>query len=149
MATPTRRPTRRDARRRSAALVELREAAQLNESLPHLFTRIGALYDVLEQQEDARLAFEEALRDRSRRRRGALRARLALSRAAQAAEALPHLETAVELEPLAVPFRLSLAAAYVALDRRREATRELNLIDGLQPGLPQVAELRAILARKK
>jgi hypothetical protein len=55
----------------------------------------------------------------------------------------------VELEPLAVSFRLNLATAYAALDRRREATRELDTIDKLQPGLPQVAELRAILARKK
>ena len=64
-------------------------------------------------------------------------------------QALPHLESAVELEPLAVSFRLNLATAYAALDRRREATRELDTIDKLQPGLPQVAELRAILARKK
>ena len=45
--------------------------------------------------------------------------------------------------------RWHLATAYAALDRRREATRELDTIDKLQPGLPQVAELRAILARKK
>ena len=140
-----------EARRAAAqaALVELREAAKLNKSLPHLFTRIGALYDLLGQQEDARLAFEEAAEiDPGDAEARYLLGSLYLSQR-HPEQALPHLESAVELEPLAVSFRLNLATAYAALDRRREATRELDTIDKLQPGLPQVAELRAILARKK
>jgi tetratricopeptide (TPR) repeat protein len=139
--------TRRTAAQ--AALVELREAAKLNKSLPHLFTRIGALYDLLGQQEDARLAFEEAatIDPGDAEARYLLGSLYLAQRKPQ--DALPHLESAVELEPLAVSFRLNLATAYAALDRRREATGELDTIDRLQPGLPQVAELRAILARKK
>jgi tetratricopeptide (TPR) repeat protein len=141
-----------DEARRSAAqaaLVELREAAKLNKSLPHLFTRIGALYDLLGQQEDARLAFEEAAAiDPGDAEARYLLGSLYLSQR-RPQDALAQLESAVELEPLAVSFRLNLATAYAALDRRREATRELDTIDRLQPGLPQVAELRAILARKK
>ena len=140
-----------EARRTAAqaALVELREAAKLNKSLPHLFTRIGALYDLLGQQEDARLAFEEAAGiDPGDAEARYLLGSLYLSQR-KPQDALLHLESAVELEPLAVSFRLNLATAYAALDRRREATQELDTIDRLQPGLPQVAELRAILARKK
>lgn len=140
-----------EARRAAAkvALVELREAAKLDKSLPHLFTRIGALYDVLGQQEDARLAFEEAAAiDPGDAEARYLLGSLYLSQR-KPEQALPQLESAVELEPLAVSFRLNLATAYAALDRRREATRELDTVDKLQPGLPQVAELRAILARKK
>jgi hypothetical protein len=48
-----------------------------------------------------------------------------------------------------VSFRLALAANYVAMNRAREATRELDLIDRLQPNLPQVQELREILARQQ
>jgi hypothetical protein len=63
--------------------------------------------------------------------------------------ALPHLEVAVQIEPLAVSFRLGLAANLIALNRTRDATRELDMIDRLQPNLPQVQELRAILARQE
>ena len=63
--------------------------------------------------------------------------------------ALPHLETAVQLDPLSVAFRLALAGCYTTLERRSEATRELDLIDRLQPHLPQVAEMRALLARQR
>jgi tetratricopeptide (TPR) repeat protein len=140
-----------EARRTAAreGLAELREAARLDKSLPHLFTRIGALYDLLGQDEDARLAFEEATAiDPGDAEARYLLGSLYLSKR-QPAQALPHLESAVELEPLAVSFRLNLATAYAALDQRREATRELDTVEKLQPGLPQVAELRAILARKK
>jgi hypothetical protein len=62
--------------------------------------------------------------------------------------AVRSLETAVQLVPRAIPFRLNLAAAYASLNRGGEARRELDAIDRLQPGLPQVAELRAALARR-
>jgi tetratricopeptide (TPR) repeat protein len=131
------------------ALEELRRTAQLDSSLPRLFTRMGAIYEVLEQPDDARIAFEQALRhDPGDADASYALGSLLLSRR-QATEALPLLETAVQLEPFAVPYRLSLAGAYAALERRKEAERELNLIDRLAPGLPQVAELRAILARAK
>jgi tetratricopeptide (TPR) repeat protein len=131
------------------ALAELREAARLDRTLPRVFTRMGAIYEVLNQPDDARLAFEEALRNDP----GDADAHYALGslllRRQDAAGALPHLERAVELEPLSVPYRLALAAGYVTQERRREATRELDLIDRLQPGLPQVGELRTILNRQK
>jgi tetratricopeptide (TPR) repeat protein len=144
----TESPEERESAAR-AALAELREAAKLDPALPHVFTRIGALYDGLGQQEDARLAYEEAIA----RDPGDATAHYALGSLHLAQQhpqqALPQLETAVQLEPFSIPFRLSLAASYIALGRQREATRELDLIDRLQPHLPQVGELRAILARQK
>ncbi len=131
------------------ALSQLREAAKLDPNLPAVFTRIGGIYSMLGQAEDARLAFEEALAHDP----GDADAHYALGtlylERNEPQRALPQLENAVQLEPLAVPYRLALAAAYIALDRRREATRELDLIERLQPHLPQVAELRAMLARQK
>ena len=55
----------------------------------------------------------------------------------------------MRIEPLAVTFRLGLATGLVAVGRARDANRELDLIDRLQPDLPQVRELRAILARQQ
>jgi hypothetical protein len=47
-----------------------------------------------------------------------------------------------------LPYRVALATSYAVLGRRQEATRELDLLDRVQPGLPQVTELRALLARQ-
>ena len=60
-------------------------------------------------------------------------------------QALLLLETAVQLAPVAIPSRLGLASCYAVLNRVPEATREVDLIDRLQPGLLQVTELRSIL----
>jgi tetratricopeptide (TPR) repeat protein len=129
------------------ALAELRRTSELDSALPRLHTRIGAIYQILEQPDDARIAFEEAIR----RDPGDADAQYALGslllNRQQVPEALPLLETAVQLEPLTVPYRLALAGAYALLERRQEAERELTLIDRISPGLPQVAELRTIMAR--
>jgi tetratricopeptide (TPR) repeat protein len=131
------------------SLAELREAARLDGTLPGIFTRMGAIYELQGQSEDARLAYEEAV---SRNPQDATAhyalGSLLLGRKEDVA-ALPHLETAVQLEPLAVSFRLALAAGLTATERTRDATRELDLIDRLQPNLPQVRELRTILARQQ
>lgn len=131
------------------ALSELREAARLDGSLPGIFTRMGAIYEVLGQPEDARIAYEGAIeRDAQDATAHYALGSMLLGRKEDAAS-LPHFEAAVQLEPLAVSFRLALAANYVALNRAREATRELDLIDRLQPNLPQVSELREILAHQQ
>jgi tetratricopeptide (TPR) repeat protein len=131
------------------SLDHLREAARLDASLPGIFTRMGAIYELLGQPEDARLAYEDAIQ----RDAGDATAQYALGALLvgrkEDAAALPHLEAAVQLEPLAVSFRLALAACLTGLERTRDATRELDLIDRLQPGLPQVQELRTILARQE
>jgi tetratricopeptide (TPR) repeat protein len=106
---------------------------------------MGAIYEVLEQHDDAVLAFEEAVRhDPGDAEAHYTLGSLYLQRR-QPERALPLLETAVQLAPAAIPFRLGLASCYAVLNRIPEATREVDLIDRLQPGLPQVAELRSIL----
>ncbi|HEX5158875.1 MAG TPA: hypothetical protein VFW17_16815 [Ktedonobacterales bacterium] len=131
------------------SLGELREAARLDSALPGIFTRMGAIYEMLGQPEDARLSYEEAIQRNSEDATAhyALGS-LLLSRKSDDA-ALPHLEASVRIEPLAVTFRIGLATGLVAVGRTRDANRELDLIDRLQPDLPQVRELRAILARQQ
>lgn len=144
-------PVTEDERRRVAheALGALRDASRLDASVPGLFTRMGAIYDLLKQPDDALIALEEGIR----RDPGDAEAQYALGSLLLSREqpqrAVSPLETAVQLSPLTITYRLSLAAAYGALERYTEATRELDLIDRLQPGLPQVAELRSIMARQR
>jgi len=127
------------------ALAQLREAHRLDPSIPGIFSRMGAIYEVLEQHDDALLAFEEAVRhDPGDAEAHYTLGSLYLQRR-EPERALPLLETAVQLAPVAIPFRLGLASCYALLNRVPEAARELDLIDRLQPGLPQVAQLRSIL----
>ena len=130
------------------ALAAVRQAIQLDSSVPGLFTRMGTLYEALAQPDDAQVAYEEALR----RDPGDAEAHYTLGalfmNKQQPANALPHFETAVQLTPLMLPYRVALATSYAVLGRRQEATRELDLVDRVQPGLPQVTELRALLARQ-
>lgn len=129
------------------ALDALREASTQDASIHGIYTRIGAIYDVLGQPEDALLALQEAVRHdpadaEARYALGSLH----LSQGKPAA-AVTELETAAQHVPFSVPIRLALASAYTAAGRHPEARRELDFIDRVQPGLPQVAELRARLAR--
>jgi tetratricopeptide (TPR) repeat protein len=129
------------------ALAELREALRLDPNTPAAYTRMGAIFDILGQREDALLAFQEAVRHDP----GDAEARYTLGtlylQRSEPERALPELEAAAQLQPEQVAIRVSLAATYAALKRRREAERELDAVDALRPGLPQVAELRTELAR--
>jgi tetratricopeptide (TPR) repeat protein len=131
------------------ALAALRRLQELDPAHEGIFTRMGAIYELLEQNDDALLAFEEAVK----RDPGDAAAHYALGAVLlsrrQPDRALSDLETAVQLAPIALPYRVALASCYAALDRVGEATRELDTVDKLQPGLPQVAELRTQLARRK
>ncbi|HEX6819510.1 MAG TPA: tetratricopeptide repeat protein [Ktedonobacterales bacterium] len=128
------------------ALAELREAVTLDPSLPGIYTRIGAIYEVLEQHDDALIAFEEAIR----RDPGDAEAHYTLGTIymsrRQPDNAIPHIESAVQLAPGSLAFRIGLAVAYVAAGRRHEASRELDLLETVAPGLPQVADLRRVMA---
>jgi tetratricopeptide (TPR) repeat protein len=130
-----------------AALAELREALRLDPNVPAAYSRMGAIYDVLGQREDALLAFQEAVRhDPSDPEARYTLGTLYLQRN-EAERALLELESAAQLDPSQVAIRVSLAATYAVLKRRREAERELDAVDAMRPGLPQVAELRAELAK--
>jgi Flp pilus assembly protein TadD len=132
-----------------AALAALREAQRLDPNLPAVLTRMGAIYDVLGQHDDALLAFQEAVRrDPADAEAHYTLGSMYLDRN-DPARALPVLETASQLSPTALAIRLSLARCYLALDRRRDAERELDYVDELRPGMPQVAELRARVGHLK
>ncbi|MFI5272848.1 MAG: tetratricopeptide repeat protein, partial [Ktedonobacterales bacterium] len=131
------------------ALDALREARRLDPAVPAVFTRMGAIYDVLGQPEDALLALQEAVRHdpTDAEARYAL-GTLYLSRG-QLASAITELETAAQHASFNIPIRLALGTAYVAAGRQPEARRELDFIERVQPGLPQVAQLRARLAKPR
>jgi tetratricopeptide (TPR) repeat protein len=132
-----------------AALAELRETARLDPSVHGLYTRIGAIYDVLHQHEDALVAFQEAVRQEP----GDPDAHYALGsvylQRQEYTLALPELEQAAQLAPFVLSIRINLAACYIALERWRDAERELDFLDEARPGMPQVAELRTIMAKEK
>ena len=65
----------------------------------------------------------------------------------EVARALPLLETAGHLNPDSVQTRLALATCYPALQRLQEGAQEIAMLERMAPGLPQVAELKATLAR--
>ncbi|MGH2485012.1 MAG: tetratricopeptide repeat protein, partial [Ktedonobacterales bacterium] len=128
------------------ALGELREALKLEPTLTGVYTRIGALSEVLEQHDDALIAFDEAIR----RNPGDAEAHYTLGTIymsrRQPENALPHIESAVQLAPGNLAFRIGLAMAYVGVGRRQEAMREIELLESVAPGLPQIADLRRVLA---
>ena len=129
------------------ALDALRAAAKIDATLPRLFTRIGAVQEALHQHEDAIISMEEAInRDRDDDVAQYTLGTLYMSRN-EPERALRYLEMASQMEPASLQYRVAVAACYVALERVREATRELDTLDKVAPGLPQTSELRARLAR--
>jgi tetratricopeptide (TPR) repeat protein len=103
--------------------------------------------EALHQTEDAVISFDEAIQrnpddDLAYYTLGSLY----MSRK-EPDKALHYLEMASQMEPTSLQYRYAVATCYIALERVREATRELDIIDKVAPGLPQVAELRALLAR--
>ncbi|MGH2502236.1 MAG: tetratricopeptide repeat protein, partial [Ktedonobacterales bacterium] len=131
------------------ALQALRDAARIDPAIPQLFTRMGAIYETLHMHDDAVIAFEEAIRrepgdDLSYYTLGTL----FLSRK-DFARARQPLEMASQLEPSSLQYRVALAACYVGLENVREASREITILEKVAPHLPQVADLKAQLARLK
>jgi tetratricopeptide (TPR) repeat protein len=131
------------------ALVELREAARLDRNLPGLHARMGAIYDVLGQREDALLAFQEAVRQDPHDAEAHYTLGALYMNRAEPDKALPELEEAARLAPLSPAIRINLAAVFLALERWREAEREMDYVDEIRPGLPQVAELRTRLSQAR
>jgi tetratricopeptide (TPR) repeat protein len=132
-----------------AALAELRETAHLDPSIQRVHARMGAIYDILGLPEDALLAFQEAVRHDP----GDAEAHFTLGalhlQRHDAVRALPELEEAVHLAPASASVRITLATAYLDLRRWREAEHELREAERLRPNLPQLADLRARLARER
>ena len=131
------------------ALAALRDAQRLDASIPGIYTRMGAIYEVIELHDDALIAFEDAIRhDPGDADAHYTLGTLYLERK-QYDRAVHEIESAVQLAPLTLQYRLALASGYALQGSLDEATRELDFIDQIQPGLPQTAELRTMLARAR
>jgi tetratricopeptide (TPR) repeat protein len=131
------------------ALAVLGQASKLDRSISGLYTRMGAIYELLHQPDDSIIALEEAIRLDPADADAHYTLGAMLMDRKRYQDALPHFVTAVQLAPFALQARLSLAACYGMLDQITQATRELDAIDRIQPGLPQVAELRSYLAEQR
>lgn len=132
-----------------AALVELREAATLDRGLPRVYARMGAIFDILGQPEDALLAFQQAVEQDPADAAARLTLGSLLLQRRQNEQGVRELEEAARLAPQDISVRLILASGYAELRRWNEAERELRFVDEVRPGLPQVAEVRARMARLK
>jgi tetratricopeptide (TPR) repeat protein len=131
------------------ALVVLGQAGKLDRSISALYTRMGAIYELLHQPDDSIIALQEAIRLDPADADAHYTLGAMLMDRKRYQDALPHFVTAVQLAPFALQARLSLATCYGMLDQVTQALRELDAIDRIQPGLPQVAELRSYLADQR
>lgn len=132
-----------------AALAELREAATLDRGLPRLYARMGAIYEVMSQPDDALVAFQQAVQQDPTDVETRLALGSLLIQHRQYEQATRELEEGARIAPQHLGIRLMLAASYIEQRRWREAERELNFVDELRPGLPQVADLRTHMERHK
>jgi tetratricopeptide (TPR) repeat protein len=146
---PAALPLEEQQRVAKEALAVLGQASKLDHSIPGLYTRMGAIYELLHQPDDSIIALEEAIRLDPADADAHYTLGAMLMDRKRYQDALPHFVTAVQLAPFALQARLSLAASYGMLDQIPQATRELDAIDRIQPGLPQVAELRSYLAGQR
>ena len=103
----------------------------------------------LHQPDDALIALEEAIRLDPADADAHYTLGAMLMDRKRYEDAVSHFVTAVQLAPLALQARLSLAAATAFSASVRRRYRELDAIDRIQPGLPQVAELRSRLAEQQ
>jgi tetratricopeptide (TPR) repeat protein len=129
------------------ALAELREAQRLDPNVPNMLSRIGSIYQVLGQPEDALIAFQDAVRHDPQDAQAHYTLGSLYMDRSEPQKAVVELERAAELAPLQLAARIGLAAAYAVLRRWKDAERELDFVDRVRPGMPQVADLRAQIAR--
>ena len=129
------------------ALAELRAAQQLDPNVPHLLARMGSIYQVLGQPEDALVAFQEAIRHDPQDAQAHYTLGSLYMERNDPQKAVIQLERAAELAPLQLAARIALAACYAVMRRWKDAERELDFVDRVQPGMPQVADLRAQIAK--
>ena len=129
------------------ALQALRDAARLDSSLPRLFTRMGAIYEALQQYEDAVIAIEEAIRREPEDDLAQFTLGTLFLAHREYARAREPLEKATQLNPMSLESRIALASCYLALERAHDASREITLLERLAPNLPQIGELKSQLAR--
>lgn len=131
------------------ALQALREAARIEPTFPQLFTRMGAIYETLHMHDDAVIAFEEAIRrDPADDLAYYTLGTLYFSRK-DYQKARHPLEMASQLAPTTMQYRIPLAACYIELGLVREASRELEILEPDAAQFPQIADLKAQLARLK
>ncbi len=125
-----------------AALASFQQAAQRNPDLPGIQFHIGRAYRSLGENENARLAYEEAIR-RNPNDTEAYNNLAAVLEEQDPAQALAMEERAVALAPNVALYHANLAALLLKTGATRRGKAELELAERLEPSNPIVRQVRA------
>src|SRR5579871_1724949 len=130
---------RNDAR---AALESFQQAAQRSPDLPGIQFHIGRAYRALGELENARLAYEEAIR-RNPNDTEAYNNIAALLEEQDPAQAITMVERAVALAPNVALYHANLAALLLKTGATKRGKAELEVAERLEPSNPIVRQVRA------
>ncbi len=125
-----------------AALESYQQAAQRNPDLPGIQFHIGRAYRALGDAENARLAYEEAIR-RNPNDTEAYNNLAALLEEQAPARAIELVERAVSLAPSVALYHANLAALLLKTGAIKRGKAELELAERLEPANPIVRQVRA------
>jgi tetratricopeptide (TPR) repeat protein len=125
-----------------AALESFQQAAQRNPDLPGIQFHIGRAYRALGEPENARLAYEEAIR-RNPSDTEAHNNLAALLEEQEPAQAIALLERASALAPTVALYHANLAALLLQTGAIKRGKAELELAERLEPSNPVVRQVRA------
>jgi tetratricopeptide (TPR) repeat protein len=125
-----------------AALESFQQAAQRNPDLPGIQFHIGRAYRALGEAENARLAYEEAIR-RNPSDTEAYNNLAALLEEQEPVQAIALLERAVALAPTVALYHANLAALLLKSGSVKRGKAELELAERLDPSNPVVRQVRA------
>jgi tetratricopeptide (TPR) repeat protein len=126
----------------AAALESFKQAAQRSPDLPGIQFHIGRAYRALGDRENARLAYEEAIR-RNPNDTEAYNNLAALLEEQEPARAIELVERAVALAPNVALYHANLAALLLKTKAVKRGKAELELAERLDPSNPIVRQVRA------
>ncbi len=131
--------SRNDAR---AALESYQQAVQRNPDLPGIYLHIGRAYHALDERENARLAYEEAIR-RTPTDTEALNNLAALLETQDPTRAIDLLERAAAVAPGVALYHANLAALLLRTGATKRGKAELEMAERLDPSNQVVRQVRA------
>jgi tetratricopeptide (TPR) repeat protein len=131
-----------------AALESFQQAARRNPDLPGIQFHIGRAYRALGERENARLAYEEAIR-RNPSDTEAYNNLAALLEEQEPARAIELVERAIALAPNVALYHANLAALLLKSGSVKRAKAELETAERLDPANPVARQVRAVAKSMK
>jgi Tfp pilus assembly protein PilF len=125
-----------------AALASYQHAVERDPSLPYIYFEIGRAYRALGERENARLAYEEAIR-RNPRDTESYNNLAALLEEQEPTRAIALLEQAVALAPNVALYHANLAGLYLKAGAVKRGKAELETAEHLDASNPTVRQVQA------